>query len=161
MIRYKSTKVKVNSPDGDTDFFDIVAGVLQGDTLALYLFIICLDYVLRTLADLMKENGFTLAKVRSKRHPARTITDADYGDGIALLAITPTQAESLLHTVEQSAGSIGLRVNADKTEFLCLNQRKDISTLNGRSLKLVDKFTYLRSSAWFTENDINTQLAKA
>ena len=39
----RNTKVKVRSPDVDTEFFDIVAGVLQGDTLALYLFIICLD----------------------------------------------------------------------------------------------------------------------
>ena len=31
---YRNTKVKVCSPDGDTDFFNIVAGVLQGDTLA-------------------------------------------------------------------------------------------------------------------------------
>ena len=36
----------VGSPDGDTEYFDIVAGVLQGDTLPPYLFIICLDYVL-------------------------------------------------------------------------------------------------------------------
>ena len=36
-----NTKVKVRSPDRDTDFFDIVAGVLQGDTLAP--FIICQD----------------------------------------------------------------------------------------------------------------------
>ena len=48
MILYRNTKVKVRSPDGDTDYFDIVVGVLQGDTLAPYLFIICLDYVLRT-----------------------------------------------------------------------------------------------------------------
>ena len=34
--------------DGDRDYFDIVAGVLQGDTLAPYLFIIYLGYVLRT-----------------------------------------------------------------------------------------------------------------
>ena len=40
---------KVCSPDGDTDYFDIVAEVLQGDTLVPYLFIICLDYVFRTL----------------------------------------------------------------------------------------------------------------
>ena len=53
-------KVKVCSPDGDTDFFDIVAGVLRGDTLASYLLIICLNYILRILIDLMKENGFTL-----------------------------------------------------------------------------------------------------
>ena len=28
-IRYRNTKVKVRSPDGDTEYFDIVAGVLQ------------------------------------------------------------------------------------------------------------------------------------
>ena len=39
MILYKNTKVKVQSPDGDTDYFDIVAGVLQGDALARFLFI--------------------------------------------------------------------------------------------------------------------------
>ena len=48
---YKTTKIKVRYPDGDTDNFDIVAGVLQGDTLAPYLFIIGLDYVLRMSID--------------------------------------------------------------------------------------------------------------
>ena len=43
-ILYRNTKVKVRSPDGDREYFDIVAGVLQGVTLAPYLFIICLDY---------------------------------------------------------------------------------------------------------------------
>ena len=71
--------------DGDTDYFDIVAGVLHGDTLAPYLFIICLDYVLRTSIDKIKENGFKQTKERSKSYPAKTITDADYTDDIALL----------------------------------------------------------------------------
>ena len=62
---YKNTKVKVRSPDGDTDYFDIVADVLQGDTLASYLFIICLDYVLTRSIDIMKDNGFKLAKETS------------------------------------------------------------------------------------------------
>ena len=79
-ILYRNTKVKVRSPDGDTEYFDIVAGVLQGDTLAPYLFIICLDYVLRTSIDKIKENGFELTKKRSRRYPATTITDADYAD---------------------------------------------------------------------------------
>ena len=56
-ILYKNTKVKVCSPDGDTEYFDIVAGVLQGDTLASYVFIIFLDYVLRTSIDKIRENG--------------------------------------------------------------------------------------------------------
>ena len=91
MMLYKNTKVKVRSPDENTDYFDIVAGMLQGDTLAQYLFIICQDYVLRTSTDLMKENGFKLAKERGRRYPAQTITDADYADDIALLANTPAQ----------------------------------------------------------------------
>ena len=41
----KNMKAMVHSADRDTDF-DIVTGVLQDDTLALYLFILCLDYVL-------------------------------------------------------------------------------------------------------------------
>ena len=55
-------------------------------------------------------------KTSSKRYLAQIITGADYADDIALIANTPTQAESLLHSLEQTAGSIGLRVNVDKTE---------------------------------------------
>ena len=70
-ILYRNTKVKVRSPDRDTEYFDIVAGVLQGDTLAPYLFIICLDYVLRTSIDKIRENGFELTKKRSRRYPRK------------------------------------------------------------------------------------------
>ena len=150
--------MKVRSPDGDTEYFDIVAGVLQGDTLAPYLFIICLDYVLRTLIDKIKENCFELTKKRNRRYPAKTITDADY---TALLANTPKQAETLLHSLERVTTGIGLHVNAHKTEYMCFNQAGDISTRDGTSLKLVDKFTYLGSSVSSTEKDIDTWLMKA
>ena len=70
MMLYKNTNVKVRSPDGDTDFLDIVAGVLQGDILPPYLCITCL---LQNLIDLMKENGFTLKKARSKRCPHKIL----------------------------------------------------------------------------------------
>ena len=52
----------VRLPDGDRDFFGIVAGVLLGDSETTYFFIICLDNVLRTSIDLIKENGFTQQK---------------------------------------------------------------------------------------------------
>ena len=44
---------------------------------------------------------------------------------------------------------------------MCFNQRGDISTLKGGSLKLVNEFAYLGSCITSTENDINTQIAKA
>ena len=124
-ILYRNTKVKVRSPDRDTEYFNIVAGVLQGDMLAPYLFIICLDYVLRTSIDKIRENGFELTKKR--RHPAKTITEADY---IAMLANTPNQAETLLHSLEWTTAGIGLHVNAHKTEDMCYNQTGDITTLD-------------------------------
>ena len=156
MILYINTKV--HSSDGDTDYFDIVAGVLQGDTLAPYLFIICQDYVLRTSVDIMKDDGFKLAKERSRRYPTQTTMNTNYANNIALLANTSAQAETLLHGLEWAAAGIGLHINADKTEYMCFNQRDDISTLN---LKLMDKFPYLGSSISSTKKDINMWLAKA
>ena len=163
MMLYKTTKVKIRSADEGTYFFDIVAGVLFGDTLAPYLFIIWQDNILLTSIDLMKENGFTLTKARTRRYPSQTITDADYADDIALLANTLVQAESLLHSLEKAADGLGAHVNADNMEYMRFNQNKrgDISTLKVASLKLVDNFTYLGMSVSSTENDINTRLAKA
>ena len=145
----------------ETEYFDIVAGVLQGETLAPYLFIICLDYVLRTSIDKIRENGFELTKKRSRRYPEKTITDADYADDIAILVNTPDQAETLLHSLERAAAGIGLYVYAHKTEYMYYNQTGDISTLDGTPLKLVDKFTYLGSRVASTEKDIDTRLTKA
>ena len=161
MMQYRNIKVKLPSPDWDTDYFDIIAGVQQGETLAPYLFINFLDNVLRTSIDKMKENSFKLTKEWSRRYSAQIITDADYADEIVLLANITAQVETLLHSLELAAAGIGLHVNAHKTRYTCFNQRGDISTLNGSSQKLVDKFTYLGSSVSSTEADIDTWLAKA
>ena len=152
------SKIILALADGDTEYLGIVAEVLQGDTLAPYRFIICLDYMLRTSIDKIRENGFELTKKRSRRYPAKTITNDDYADDIAILANTPNQAETLLHSLERAAASIGIHVNAHK---MCYNQTGDISTLDGTPLELVDKFTYLGSSISSTEKDINTRLMKA
>ena len=43
---------------------------------------------------------------------------------------------------------------------MCYNQTGDISTRDGTSLKLVDKFTYIGSSVSSTEKDVDTRLTK-
>ena len=102
-----------------------------------------------------------MTKKRSRRYPAKTITDADYANDIVIQVNTSNQPEILLHSLEWAAAGIGLHVNAHKTEYMCYNQTGDISTLDGTSLKLVDKFTYLGSSESLTEKDIDTRLMKA
>ena len=94
MMLYKSTIAIVCSFDGDTDFFDIVAVVLQGDILTLYLFRVSLDYFLPKSIKLIKENLFTLKKAGSRWYSSETMTDPDYADDLALLANAPSKQNS-------------------------------------------------------------------
>ena len=116
-IIYKDTVAQVLSPDGDTDFFEILAGVLQGDTLAPFLFIVALDYSLRMATTNAEETGFLITPQRSRRHPATILTDTDYADDIALTSNTIKEAQMLLQQVEEAAKQIGLHVNDDKNSI--------------------------------------------
>ena len=85
-IMYEDTTAKVITPDGETENFNILSGVLQGDTLAPYLFVIVIDYVMRS--DLLGREdklGFQLRKRKSRRVPPITITDMDFADDILLV----------------------------------------------------------------------------
>ena len=119
-ILYRNTKVKVRTPDGDTEYFDIVSGVRQGDTQSPYLFIICLDYVLRTSIDKIRENGFELTKKEAQGTPQKQLPTPTT-PMTAILANTPNQAETLLHSLERVAAGINLHVNAHKREYMCYN----------------------------------------
>ena len=163
MMLYQNTRSMVRSPDGDTDFFDIIAGVLQGDTLAPYLFIICLDYVLMKALDKNSELGFTLQEQRSRRYPAVKITDVDYADDLAVLTNNVQDAMSLLHKIEEAASEIGLYINAKKTEYIIVNldQTIELRDCNGKLIKVVTDFKYLGSYIASTERDIEIRLGKA
>ena len=68
---------QVITPDRETDIFEIIASVLKGDTLALFLFIIALDYALRE-ATRDTSIGFMLQKRQGSGKPAIFIVDADF-----------------------------------------------------------------------------------
>ena len=109
MLMYTNIKAKVVSPDGDTDYFQIFSGVMQGDTLAPYLFVIVLDYALRQATQGKEEElGFTLRRRQSRRTPAICLTDLDFADDIALLSDEIKQARQLLRNVETECGKVGL-----------------------------------------------------
>ena len=57
---YHNTEAKVCSPDRETNFFTIHAGVLQSDTLPPFLFIIALKYTIRSAIEGYRDLGFTL-----------------------------------------------------------------------------------------------------
>ena len=119
---YQNTRAKVISPDGETDEFSIQAGVLQGDTLVPYIFIVVLDYCSRTAIDGREEHlGFTIKPRQSRRVGPLNITDLDFADDIALLSDTAEQAQEILNRVETAALHVGLHMNAKKTKFMAFN----------------------------------------
>ena len=143
---YTNTKATVITPDGETDFFNIEAGVLQGDTLAPFLFIIVLDYILRLSFDQRSEKGLQLHPRRSRRHPAQYITDLDYADDLAIVSEHVRDAESLLHALETSASLVGLHYNDKKTEYITSSSEpSSITSIHGKNIKRVDDFKYLGS----------------
>ena len=81
-----NTTATIYTPDGETEPIVIKAGILKGDTLAPFLFIIVLDYILRMSVDQITDKGLEIQRRRSSRHPARHLTDTDFADDLALIS---------------------------------------------------------------------------
>ena len=162
---YSETWAKVRTADGETETFQILAGVLQGDTLAPFLFIVALDSALRRAIEGREEElGFTLQKRASRRVAAKMVTDLDFADDIALLSDTVEQACTLLLVVEKECKNIGLGLNAKKTKVMPINIKANevnVKTMDGTQLDVVDDFKYLGSWVASTEHDIKVRRAQA
>ena len=142
-IMYKNTSAVVLTPEGETDQFMIATGVLQGHPLAPFLFIICLDYALRTAIS--DSDGLILKRRRSRRYPAVTLAGLDYSDDIALLENTIESAQDLLNRVEKACQDVGLFLNAPNTRFMHLNppSASQLFSSDGLPIELVQDFKYL------------------
>ena len=161
---YSNTNAHIVTPDGETEKFEITAGVLQGDTLAPFLFIIVLDYAMRKALGNGKEEelGFTLREIKSSRHPKEVIADLDFADDIALLSDGIKQAQELLLRVERECSKVGLRLNGPKTKYLVYNiDQHALQTLDGTTLEVQNDFKYLGSWVDGAEKDINVRKALA
>ena len=164
-LLYTNNSATVLSPDGETEAFDIKAGILQGDTLAPFLFIMVVDYLLQMSVDTSKEKGFLYKPRCSSRHPAEYITDTDFADDISLISSSLQNAQDLLISLEKAANCVGLYLNESKTEFMTNSPTLDntfiMKTLNGYNLKLVNDYKYLGSYISSSEKDFNTRKGMA
>ena len=109
---YTNTSATIITPDGETNPFEIVAGVLQGDTLAPFLFILVLDYVLRLSLDSMQAKGIEIQPRRSRRYPAEHLTDLDFAQPSVILQVSQgcRVTSSLPGTISCQSGTLLQRV---------------------------------------------------
>ena len=117
---YIGTSAVVATAHGNTENFSTTSGVLQGDSLAPFLFITLLDYVLRE-ALLDNINGFTITPRRSSGYPAVRIGALVYADDIAITCDTIQQAQNVFRRLEKNASKVGLKINFKKRRSYTLD----------------------------------------
>ena len=159
-----------------SEAFKITTGVLQGDVLAPFLFIIVIDYVSKQSEE---DFGYVTHKgsaPRTSQRPTRStsaiqcaserkLNDLAFADDVALLENSAVRAQKQLDAYKENAAKVGLRLNIKKTEQMQLNQPKDANitklVVDGQEIAVVDDFKYLGSYVGSTEKDVNTRIALA
>lgn len=163
-IMYDNPSSSVQTMDGLTKEFLTTAGILQGDTLAPFLFVIVTDYILRQSLDQINEKGLTIKPRQSRRYPSQHVTDLDYADDLAITADILSDAQDLLTSLEHAAAKVGLQLNAKKTEYMTLNEdgnHQPVCSADGTQLKEVNDFKYLGSFVADSKKDFQSRKGQA
>jgi hypothetical protein len=141
---------RVETPNGLTDPINVFAGVLQGDTLAPFLFICVIDIIMRRA--LVSFPGITFSRVDGS---TCSLTDLDYADDLAIffeespgVTVEP-EVERFLATIVPIAAEYGLKLNfkPKKTEVLYINNTTPlpVKTPDGAILHVTKDYKYLGS----------------
>ena len=158
---YSDTSACVSTELGPTEWFKTTSGVLQGDTLSPYLFIVLLDYALKKI--LPGDVGFVVCKRNGRRHPAIHIGVLAYADDICLLAESIGDVECSLHRHETSSVEIGVTINCNKTKAMHLGQAsiRHVRFAFGDPVDSCDKFAFLGVPTFNAETVFRSRLSKA
>ena len=118
-VLYKNSKSAVMADGNLSDPFDVTTGVLQGDVLAPFLFVVLVDYLLKKATSQL-DSGVVTHSLSSRRHLANSLNDP--ADDIALLESSISQARAQLSkTAEAAAINLGIVISAPKTEYVNVN----------------------------------------
>ena len=172
MSLYYGAQASVQVRGSLSEPFDLGVGVLQGDTLAPYLFVIVLDWVLRNaLPD--ESLGVELNPpqgTRTRPTPGKYLTDLDYADDIALLSNSIPNAQEMLLSIETWAARVGLKINHGKSEYMLVGNWNSerasdsgihLTLCSGDELKEVADFKYLDSWLLNSKKDFLVRKALA
>ena len=121
-----------------TEAFNVRTGVRQGCLLSPFLFLIAIDWIVRT-ATAQGRNGIQWT-------PWLQLDDLDFADDLALLSHTHRQMQEKTNSVKGSSAQIDLHINRGKTKVLKINTMiTEPVRLNDDLLEEVNSFTYMGS----------------
>ena len=140
-----------------TTFFEITTGVRQGCLLSPFLFLLCIDWILRQSTE-NEQNGIQWT-IESK------LDDLDFADDVALLSHTLKQMQDKTDNIKENSAKLGLTINTAKTKFLRLktNNNQNLKVDN-EPIEEVEQFVYLGSvitTTGGTTEDVDARIKKA
>ena len=151
-ILYDNTVSCVNINNQQSEYFKINTGVLQGDTLAPFIFIVVLNFVLERSQQ--EDFGFTTS-INQK------LTDLDFADDIALLDDNINTAILHFNKIKTEAERVGLQINNEKTKYITYNIENIIEEFDKINIKKVKNFCYLGANIDDTLADVRNRIQKA
>lgn len=154
---YKNTTCRVLHEGQLTESFEINTGVRQGCLLSPFLFILAIDWLMKTGTE-RRRNGIQWTLWEQ-------LDDLDFADDIALLSHNQQQLQSKTTILEQLSASVGLHIHPGKSKVLriCSSSKEPITAKN-RELEEVSTFTYLGSivdELGGTDADVKVRISKA
>ena len=154
---YEGLSCRVIHRGQPTEAFNMRTGVRQGCLLSPFLFLIAIDWIMRT-ATAQARNGIQWT-------PWLQLDDLDFADNLALLSHTHRQMQEKTNSVKDSSAQVGLRINRGKTKVLRINTTTtEPVRLDDDLLEEVNSFTYLGSVVDIqggTEADVKARIGKA
>ena len=150
----------------------MTTGVLQGNVLAPFLFIIVIDYVSTLSAG---DLGYiTHTGTRQNQRASRKVTtgierklnDLAFADDIALLENSADRSQQQLDAFRINSGKVGLEINIPKTEQMRRNLPSTEPspanlTINGQKIAIVEDFKYLGSHMASAAKDVQARIGLA
>ncbi|KAI8486765.1 hypothetical protein Bbelb_355130 [Branchiostoma belcheri] len=160
-VLYNNSKSAVMVDGNITKPFQVTTGVLQGDVLAPFLFIILVDYLMKkSIEDTC--SGVVTHPRQSSRHPAKILNDLNFADDIALLEASIPKAQSQLNRTATAGEQLGLVISVPKTEYMTINcNPQPPLEVYGQPIKHVTDFRYLGSMMASSKTDLARQKALA
>ena len=137
--------------------FNIKTGVKQGCLMSPFLFLLAMDWIMKTTTE-NKKTGIQWTLWNQ-------LEDLDFADDVSLLSHNHYQMQDKLSNIAKTSSSLGLHIHKDKTKVMRMNTQKDDPiTLENTPLEEVDTFTYLGSRIDIhggTDSDIKDRIGKA
>ena len=106
---YEGAKCRVVHEGRLTECFEIWTGVRQGCLLAPFLFLLAIDWIMRTITE-NKKNGIQWTLWSQ-------LDDLDYADDLALLLHSREQAQEKTTDLLNVAAQVGLKSNKGKNKI--------------------------------------------